>query len=86
MEAALLTTYLSVFPSDISPIDEMQRPGLAMLNASPGIVNLYVSFGSFCDVLPYSGYLAGLSYNYGDEQLLTGRRQQLGVRYGRRRD
>ncbi len=55
----------SVFPSDISPIDEMQRPGLAMLNASPGIVNLYVSFGSFCDVLPYSGYLAGLSYNYG---------------------
>ena len=54
----------SVFPSGVSALQEMQRPGLAMFNASAGIVNLYVSFGSFCDVLPYSGYLAGLSYNF----------------------
>src|ERR1022692_604802 len=53
-----------VFPSGISTIDEMQRPGLAMFSASPGTANIYVTFGSFCDVLPYSGYLAGLTYNY----------------------
>ena len=53
-----------VFPSGISPIDEMQRPGLAMFNASSGTANIYVTFGSYCDVLPYSGYLAGLTYNY----------------------
>lgn len=53
-----------VFVSGLSPIEEMQRAGLAMFNPSPGVANIYVSFGSFCDVLPYSGYLAGLTYNY----------------------
>ncbi len=54
----------AVFPSGVSPIQEMQRPGLALFNASAATVNIYVSFGSYCDVLPYSGYLAGLTYNY----------------------
>ncbi|HLZ43561.1 MAG TPA: hypothetical protein VKQ11_21520 [Candidatus Sulfotelmatobacter sp.] len=26
---------------------------------------MYVSFGSYCDVPPYSGYVAGVTFNYG---------------------
>jgi len=53
-----------VFPAGISPVMEQQRAGLAMFNPSSGMANIYVAFGSFCDVLPYSGYVAGLTYNY----------------------
>lgn len=53
-----------VFQSSTSAQHQLQRPGLALFNASPGTANLYVAFGSFCDTSPYSGYLAGLTYNY----------------------
>jgi hypothetical protein len=54
----------SVFPSGITPIMQQQHAGLAMFNPSPGVANVYVGFGSYCDVLPYSGYVAGVSFNY----------------------
>jgi len=54
----------SVFHTGINAKQELQRAGLALFNASPGTANLYVGFGSFCDQIPYSGYLAGLTYNY----------------------
>ncbi len=53
-----------VFPTGIGSNQVQQRPGLALFNASSGKANIYVSFGSFCDVSPYSGYVAGLTYNY----------------------
>jgi len=53
-----------VFAGGLNSIQEMQRPGLAMFSPSSGTANLYVSFGSYCDVLPYSGYVAGLTYKY----------------------
>jgi len=54
-----------VFHTGIAPNQVNQRPGLAMFKPSAGgTANLYVAFGSFCDVAPYSGYVAGLTYNY----------------------
>jgi hypothetical protein len=53
-----------VFNSKTSAKFEMQRPGLALYDAGSGTANVYVSFGAFCDIPPYSGYLAGLTYNY----------------------
>jgi hypothetical protein len=51
-----------VFPK-LTANQELQRPGLALFDAG-GNANLYVGFGGYCDTLPYSGYLAGLTYNY----------------------
>jgi hypothetical protein len=56
-----------VFHSPITAVNQMQRPALALYNASPGTANVYVSFGSFCDVNPYSGYVAALTYNYSSQ-------------------
>ncbi len=53
-----------VFHAGVSPNHENQRAGLAMFSPAPGVVNIYVAFGSFCDTPPYSGYVAGLSYTY----------------------
>ena len=53
-----------VFPSATNATQQLQRPGLAMFKTAGGPVNLYISFGAYCDITPYSGYLAGLSYNY----------------------
>jgi hypothetical protein len=53
-----------VFHSPITPNQQMQRPGLALFNSGSGTANIYVGFGAFCDIVPYSGYLAGLTYNY----------------------
>jgi hypothetical protein len=53
-----------VFPTGLGSNQMQQRPGLALFNGSAGTANIYVSFGSFCDVSPYSGYVAGLTYNY----------------------
>lgn len=52
------------FPPGINPVMEQQHAGLAMFNPSPGVADIYVTFGSFCDVLPYSGYVAGVAFNY----------------------
>jgi Abnormal spindle-like microcephaly-assoc'd, ASPM-SPD-2-Hydin len=54
----------SVFHSPITATQQMQRPGLALFNSGSATANIYVGFGSFCDITPYSGYLAGLTYNY----------------------
>jgi hypothetical protein len=54
-----------VFPNGLAANQVNQRPGLAMFTpAAGGTANLYVAFGSFCDIAPYSGYLAALTYNY----------------------
>jgi hypothetical protein len=52
----------SVFPK-LTANQILQRPGLALFD-SGGNANLYVGFGGYCDTLPYSGYVAGLTYNY----------------------
>ena len=52
------------FHTGLTAIQEQQRPGLALYNPGPGLANIYVAFGSYCDISPYSGYLAGLTYNY----------------------
>jgi hypothetical protein len=54
-----------VFHTGVNATHENQRPGLALFSPAPGVVNLYVAFGSFCDTPPYSGYVAGLTYTYG---------------------
>jgi hypothetical protein len=54
----------SVFHTPLTANQENQRPGLALFSPAPGVVNLYVAFGSFCDTSPYSGYVAGLSFTY----------------------
>ena len=54
----------SVFSGHIHSNQQMQRPGLGLFNPSPGLANIYVAFGSFCDVQPFSGFVAGLTYNY----------------------
>jgi len=54
----------AVFHAGLTAINQLQRPGLALYDPSPGLANIYVSFGSYCDTSPYSGYLAGLTYNY----------------------
>lgn len=54
----------SVFPSGENAATENQRPGLAMFKGTIGAANIYVGFGSYCDLSPYSGYLAGLSFSY----------------------
>ena len=38
------------------PLSERQRTGLLLLDGS-----VYLAFGSYCDYLPYSGYVAGVS-------------------------
>ena len=53
-----------VFPSGTGATQQLQRPGLAMFPAGSGNVNLYIGFGSYCDITPYTGLLAGLTYNY----------------------
>jgi len=53
-----------VFPSSENASTENQRPGLAMFKSTIGAANIYVGFGSYCDLSPYSGYLAGLSFSY----------------------
>jgi hypothetical protein len=55
------------FQSSTSALYELQRPGLALFNSSSGTANIYVGFGSFCDTSPYSGYIAGLTFNYGTQ-------------------
>jgi len=60
-----------VFNSKTSAKFEMQRPGLALFDGSSGTANVYVSFGAFCDVQPYSGYVAGLTYNYSSQSFST---------------
>jgi hypothetical protein len=55
----------SVFPSPVNAATENQRPGLALAKGgSAGVVNVYVGFGSYCDLGTYSGYVAGLSFSY----------------------
>ena len=53
-----------VFHGTATAKQELQRAGLAMFNPGNGTANVYVTFGSFCDQAPYSGYVAGLNYNY----------------------
>jgi hypothetical protein len=56
----------AAFPSSISPQQQNQRPGLAMFKAAGATkANLYVAFGSFCDVKPYGGFVAALTFTYG---------------------
>lgn len=57
-----------VFPGGLAVIQEQQRAGLAMFKPAAGRANLYVAFGSFCDTPPYSGYVAGLTYNYATQR------------------
>ena len=54
----------SALPSPITAANENQRPGLAMSKTTSAAANIYVSFGSYCDLGPYSGYVAGLSFAY----------------------
>jgi len=56
-----------VFNSKTNAKYQLQRPGLALFDSGLGTANVYVSFGSACDVQPYSGYLAGLTYNYSSQ-------------------
>jgi len=56
-----------VFNSKTSAKYELQRPGLALFDGGSGTANVYVSFGSACDTQPYSGYIAGLTYNYSSQ-------------------
>lgn len=53
-----------VFHPGISAINENQRAGLALFTTPGGNPDIYVVWGSFCDTFPYSGYVAGLTYNY----------------------
>lgn len=44
-------------PSDsFSPLGERQRAGLLLLGGA-----IYIGFGSYCDYLPYAGYVAGVN-------------------------
>jgi hypothetical protein len=54
----------SLLPSPLTAATENQRPGLAMFKSTIGVANIYIGFGSYCDISPYSGYLAGLSFSY----------------------
>lgn len=42
--------------ASFNPLSERQRPGLLLLNGW-----LYAAFGSYCDFLPYAGYVAGVN-------------------------
>ena len=42
--------------TSFDPLSERQRPGLLLLGSS-----VYLAFGSYCDYLPYSGYVAGVN-------------------------
>ena len=50
---------------------ENQRPGLALFNPSSSTAYIYVAFGSFCDVQPYSGFLVGVSFNDSSQTFST---------------
>lgn len=54
----------AAFPAGINAANENQRPGLALAKSIVSAANIYVSFGSYCDLIPYSGYVAGLSFSY----------------------
>ena len=54
----------AAFHTGITANMQNQRPGLALYDTAAGTANIYVGFGSFCDTPPYSGYMAGLTYNY----------------------
>ena len=54
----------SALPSPVTAASENQRPGLAMSKTTSAAANIYVSFGSYCDLQPYSGYVAGISFAY----------------------
>lgn len=53
-----------VFAPGLAANQQNQRAGLALFDPSPGLANIYIGWGSFCDTFPYSGYLAGLTYSY----------------------
>ncbi len=42
--------------TSFDPLAERQRPGLLLLGGT-----VYMAFGAYCDFLPYSGYVAGVS-------------------------
>jgi hypothetical protein len=54
----------AAFPAGINAANENQRPGLALAKGSAGTANIFTSFGSYCDLPPYSGYVAGLTFTY----------------------
>jgi hypothetical protein len=54
----------AAFPAGINAANENQRPGLAMAKGSAGVADIFVSFGSYCDLEPYSGYVAAMSFAY----------------------
>jgi len=54
----------AALPSPLTAATENQRPGLAMFKSELGAANIYVGFGSYCDISPYSGYVAGLTFSY----------------------
>jgi hypothetical protein len=62
----------SLLPSSlVSPtMAENQRPGLALFPTSSAAY-VYVAFGSFCDIQPYSGFLMGLSFNNSSQTFST---------------
>ncbi len=61
----------AAFHSGVTASQQNQRPGLALYDTAAGTANIYVGFGSFCDTPPYSGYVAGLTYNYGTQTFST---------------
>jgi len=65
---SLTTATTGVLSTPLSPAIQNQRPGLALTKAASGNALLYVAFGSYCDVKPYSGYVVGLQFAYSAAQ------------------
>jgi hypothetical protein len=47
-----------------SPLYNNQRAGLALVNGANNTANVWVAWGSHCDVEPYSGFAMEFTYNY----------------------
>jgi hypothetical protein len=58
------TNFATANAPGFDPLDNHQRPGLALIPSSGNSSQLWVGWGSNCDDIPYYGFLMGFTYNY----------------------
>ncbi len=64
------SSFASTYAPDYDPLYNLQRPGLALFS-SGGTSEVWVSWGSNCDIVPYWGLEIGFTYNYGSNPGFT---------------